>query len=164
LTLRQGLRRRVDKLISSVYFILACAWKVRPYKREIQLAIYDKRATQAHETKIRGDNSSDCRFTRLPKNSATALPGLRTLCCAAVLRVLQSLRCCNLRAAHLIAGSSALAEGSTNGSQANVPAVSSATDKGEVGSPPKLRGLDSNPQGHFGPQYWQAFRDSVAHI
>jgi hypothetical protein len=57
-----------------------------------------------------------------------------------------------------------MAEGSTNGSQANVPAVSSATDKGEGGSPPKLRGLDSNPQGHFGPQYWQAFRDSVAHI
>src|SRR5262245_48513294 len=29
---------------------------------------------------------------------------------------------------------------------------------------PKLRGLDSNPQGVFGPQLWKAFRDSVAHV
>src|ERR1700734_3585060 len=26
----------------------------------------------------------------------------------------------------------------------------------------KLRGLDSNPEGHFGPRLWQAFRDNVA--
>jgi AraC-like DNA-binding protein len=24
--------------------------------------------------------------------------------------------------------------------------------------------LDSNPQGHFGPRFWQAFRDTVAHL
>jgi AraC-like DNA-binding protein len=48
---------------------------------------------------------------------------------------------------------------STNGSQANMPAVPSVTDGG--GASPKLRGLDSNPQGHFGPRLWQAFRDNV---
>jgi AraC-like DNA-binding protein len=31
-------------------------------------------------------------------------------------------------------------------------------------SSPKLRGLDSNPQGDFGPRFWQAFRDTVAHL
>ena len=29
---------------------------------------------------------------------------------------------------------------------------------------PKLRGLDANPQGHFGPPLWRAFRDNVAHL
>jgi len=53
---------------------------------------------------------------------------------------------------------------STNVSQTDVPAEPSVADKGGGGAPPKLRGLDSNPQGHFGPRYWQAFRDSVAHI
>jgi hypothetical protein len=38
------------------------------------------------------------------------------------------------------------------------------TDNGDGGAPPKLRGLDSNPQGAFGPRMWQAFRDSVGHI
>jgi AraC-like DNA-binding protein len=43
-----------------------------------------------------------------------------------------------------------MAEGSANGSQA------------DVGVSPKLQGLDSNPQGHFGPRLWQAFRDNIA--
>jgi AraC-like DNA-binding protein len=51
-----------------------------------------------------------------------------------------------------------------DGSQANVPAVPSATDKDDGGLSPKLRGLDSNPQGYFGPPMWQAFRDTVAHL
>jgi AraC-like DNA-binding protein len=54
-----------------------------------------------------------------------------------------------------------MAEGGTSGSRANVPAVPSVTDNGEDGSSPKLRGLDSNPRGHFGPRLWQAFRDNV---
>src|SRR5271169_5724244 len=47
-------------------------------------------------------------------------------------------------------GSRAMAEGSANGLQA------------DVGVSPKLQGLDSNPEGHFGPRLWQAFRDNVA--
>jgi AraC-like DNA-binding protein len=43
-----------------------------------------------------------------------------------------------------------MAEGSANGLQA------------DVGVSPKLQGLDSNPEGHFGPRLWQAFRDNVA--
>lgn len=42
-----------------------------------------------------------------------------------------------------------MVEGSANGSQA------------DVGVSPKLQGLDSNPQGDFGPRLWQAFRDIV---
>jgi AraC-like DNA-binding protein len=38
------------------------------------------------------------------------------------------------------------------------------TDGGGGDSSPKLRGLDSNPQGAFGPRLWQAFRDSVTHL
>lgn len=34
----------------------------------------------------------------------------------------------------------------------------------EERSLPKLQGLDDNPQGAFGPQFWLAFRDAVAHI
>ena len=57
-----------------------------------------------------------------------------------------------------------MVKSSTNDSQAVVPAEPSLTDKGDGGSSPKLQGLDSNPQGHFGPRFWHAFRDSVAHI
>jgi AraC-like DNA-binding protein len=57
-----------------------------------------------------------------------------------------------------------MAKSSANSSQSVVPAVPSVTDKGDGGSSPKLRGLDSNPQGASGPRVWQAFRDSVAHI
>jgi hypothetical protein len=42
-----------------------------------------------------------------------------------------------------------MAEGSADGLQAG------------VGVSPKLQGLDSNPQGDFGPRLWQAFRDNV---
>jgi AraC-like DNA-binding protein len=35
---------------------------------------------------------------------------------------------------------------------------------GDGGSSPKLQGLDGNPQGEFGPHFWQAFRDTFAHI
>jgi AraC-like DNA-binding protein len=57
-----------------------------------------------------------------------------------------------------------MAKSSANSSQSAVPAVPSVTGKGDGGSSPKLRGLDSNPQGAFGPRIWQAFRNSVAHI
>jgi AraC-like DNA-binding protein len=56
-----------------------------------------------------------------------------------------------------------MAQGSTNGSQAKVPAAPSVAD-GEGGSSPRLRGLDGNPQGHIGPVLWQSFRDAVAHL
>ena len=57
-----------------------------------------------------------------------------------------------------------MAKNGANISQADVPAVQSGMDKGAGGSSPRLRGMDSNPQGAFGPQVWQAFRDGVAHI
>jgi hypothetical protein len=57
-----------------------------------------------------------------------------------------------------------MAKNSTNVSQTDVPAEPSATDKRDGRSSPKLRGLDGNPQGAFGPRFWQTFRDSVAHI
>jgi hypothetical protein len=49
-------------------------------------------------------------------------------------------------------------------SQPDAPAQPSVKDKGDDGPPPKLRGLDSNPQGAFGPRFWQAFRDTVVHL
>jgi AraC-like DNA-binding protein len=55
-----------------------------------------------------------------------------------------------------------MAEGSANGLQASAPAVPSLTGNGEGDLSCKLRGLDSNPEGHFGPRLWQAFRDNVA--
>ena len=45
----------------------------------------------------------------------------------------------------------------------DAPAKPPVTDKGG-GSSPKLQALDNNPQGQFGPQFWQRFRDTVAHI
>jgi len=51
-----------------------------------------------------------------------------------------------------------------SGSQPNVPAVRAAPNKGDGGAPPRLHGLDSNPQGHFGPRFWQAFRETVVHL
>ena len=35
---------------------------------------------------------------------------------------------------------------------------------GDGGSSPKLRGFDGNPQGDSGPQFWQAFRTTIAHL
>jgi AraC-like DNA-binding protein len=50
-------------------------------------------------------------------------------------------------------------------SQVDVPSKPSVTNNnGDGGSSPKLQGLDSNPQGEFGPRFWQAFRDTFAHI
>src|SRR5690349_8484788 len=43
--------------------------------------------------------------------------------------------------------------------------MASVTDKSNGGSnggaSPRLHGLDSNPQGAFGPRMWQGFRDAV---
>jgi AraC-like DNA-binding protein len=63
-----------------------------------------------------------------------------------------------------LAESNAVAKSSAGGSHANVPAAPSATGKGDGALSPKLRGLDSNPQGACGPQFWEAFRDSVGHL
>jgi Helix-turn-helix domain/AraC-binding-like domain len=57
-----------------------------------------------------------------------------------------------------------MAKRNANDSQPDGPAQPSVTDKGDDGPPPKLRGLDSNPQGAFGPRFWQAFRDTVVHL
>lgn len=57
-----------------------------------------------------------------------------------------------------------MARRNTNDSQTSVPAESAGADEGGSGSPPKLRGLDSNPQGAFGPPCWQAFRDCAGHL
>jgi AraC-like DNA-binding protein len=51
-----------------------------------------------------------------------------------------------------------------NHGKAVAPAAPSVTGNRDGGTSPKLRGLDSNPQGAFGPRFWQAFRDSVAHL
>src|ERR1700760_2639383 len=45
-----------------------------------------------------------------------------------------------------------------------IPAVSSEKEKAIGDVSPRLRGLDTNPQGNFGPPLWQAFRDSLAHL
>ncbi len=49
-------------------------------------------------------------------------------------------------------------------SRADIRAVPCESEKGNGDSPPKLQGLDSNPQGEFGPRFWEAFRDTFAHI
>ncbi len=49
-------------------------------------------------------------------------------------------------------------------SPASLPAPSSATGKRDGDVSPRLQGLDSNPQGSFGPPFWRAFRDSLAHL
>src|SRR5262245_58795203 len=58
-----------------------------------------------------------------------------------------------------------MTKSSTNVSQTDdVPAVPSVADRGNGDASPRLRGLDGNPHGHFGPRLWQAYRDSVAHL
>jgi len=57
-----------------------------------------------------------------------------------------------------------MAKKGANVSQTGVPAEPSVTDKGDGGSSPRLRGLDSNPQGAFGPRFWQAFRETLVHL
>ncbi len=56
-----------------------------------------------------------------------------------------------------------MAKRSVNGSQGDV-AVPSLTNTDDGGLSPRLQGLDSNPHGAFGPQFWQAFRGAVAHL
>jgi AraC-like DNA-binding protein len=56
-----------------------------------------------------------------------------------------------------------MAEGGAD-DQADINAETSALGQSGDGSFPKLQGMDSNPQGVFGPRFWQAFRDTVAHI
>jgi AraC-like DNA-binding protein len=57
-----------------------------------------------------------------------------------------------------------MAKRNANGSQTNVPARLAVANQGDVVSSPKLRGLDSNPQGDFGPRFWQAFRATLTHV
>jgi AraC-like DNA-binding protein len=45
-----------------------------------------------------------------------------------------------------------------------IPAVSSEKEKAIGDVSPRLRGLDTNPQGNFGTPLWRAFRDSLAHL
>jgi AraC-like DNA-binding protein len=53
---------------------------------------------------------------------------------------------------------------SANVSQTGVPAELSVAANGDADPSPRLRGLETNPQGAFGPRFWQAFRDTVAHL
>jgi AraC-like DNA-binding protein len=57
-----------------------------------------------------------------------------------------------------------MGKGSVNISQTDVPAELSVANKDDDGSSFKLRGLDTNPQGHCGPPIWRAFCDSIAHL
>jgi AraC-like DNA-binding protein len=57
-----------------------------------------------------------------------------------------------------------MARGSANISQTGVPAELSVAANGDAGPSLKLRGLETNTQGAFGPRFWQAFRDTVAHL
>jgi AraC-like DNA-binding protein len=57
-----------------------------------------------------------------------------------------------------------MARSSAKVSLANVPAPPSTTDRADGGASPKLKGLDSNPQGASGPQFWQAFRNTLTHL
>jgi AraC-like DNA-binding protein len=58
----------------------------------------------------------------------------------------------------------AMAKSSTNVSQTDVAAELSVADTGDGGSSPKLRGLDTNPQGDCGPRIWHAFCDTIPHL
>jgi len=53
-----------------------------------------------------------------------------------------------------------MAKRGANGSRTKLPAGLPVANV----SSPNLRGLVANPQGDFGPQLWQAFRASVAHL
>ncbi|HEY1543843.1 MAG TPA: helix-turn-helix domain-containing protein [Xanthobacteraceae bacterium] len=57
-----------------------------------------------------------------------------------------------------------MTERSTNPLQTNASTEIPVPDRGDGGSPPKLRGLETNPEGACGPQMWQAFRESMAHL
>ena len=53
---------------------------------------------------------------------------------------------------------------SVPGVQADIPLVPSAPDPGDGALSPRLQRLDTNAEGAFGPQLWQAFRGSIAHL
>jgi AraC-like DNA-binding protein len=57
-----------------------------------------------------------------------------------------------------------MARSSFSASQSDVAGAPSGTAKEDGGSAPRLQGLDSNPQGAFGPRMWQAFCETVEHI
>jgi AraC-like DNA-binding protein len=57
-----------------------------------------------------------------------------------------------------------MAKGSTNVSRTDVAAELSVADDGDGRSSPKLRGLDTNPQGEYGPRIWRAFCDTMPHL
>lgn len=56
-----------------------------------------------------------------------------------------------------------MAKSNSINSGGRLPAAS-VLDKAESDPSPKLQGLDSNSEGESGPQFWQAFRDTFAHI
>jgi AraC-like DNA-binding protein len=58
----------------------------------------------------------------------------------------------------------AVAKSGGDDSRADVTAEPSLTGERDGGSSPKLRGLDSNPRGDCGPQFWQAFRATLVHL
>ncbi len=58
----------------------------------------------------------------------------------------------------------AMPKRSINVSRTDVSAELSVPDTSDGSSPPKLRGLDTNPQADRGPRIWHAFRDGVAHL
>jgi AraC-like DNA-binding protein len=58
-----------------------------------------------------------------------------------------------------------MTERTAKSSRVDLPSKPSVTSQNsDGGSSSKLRGLDSNPHGEFGPRFWQAFRDTFAHI
>ena len=57
-----------------------------------------------------------------------------------------------------------MAKSSVGVAQAHGPIELSRSSGGDFDSSPKLQGLDSNLQGSFGPQFWQAFRDTLHHL
>ena len=59
--------------------------------------------------------------------------------------------------------STAMNKRTTAGWGIRLPAPSVA-DQADLDPSPKLQGLDSNPNGDFGPQFWQVFRDTFAHV
>jgi AraC-like DNA-binding protein len=159
--LHRGLRRRVNRLISGVNFT-SCAG---PEKQGIRTKL---RATKRRHKRAKPNPRRHrfwLSFLRIAQEACNRLNrdiggSLRhCIACASIFCA-----CCNPSAAPPIAESRAMTEGSTNGSQANVPAAPPVADNSGGGSSPKLRGMDGNPQGHVGPLLWQSFRDAVAHL
>jgi len=51
-----------------------------------------------------------------------------------------------------------------NDSSADAASKARVTNRGDGDSSPKLQGVDDNPEGYFGPRFWQAFRGAAAHL